>query len=62
MRVTNNQQIKDLFKDSKVSLPIEKLDRIDKLDKIIDLLKGIYDLQVKKPVPAATGSYYSRKH
>ena len=36
MRVTNNQQIKDLFKDSKVSLPIEKLDRIDKkLDKII---------------------------
>ena len=62
MRVTNNQQIKDLFKDSKVSLPIEKLDRIDKLDKIIDLLKGIYDLQAKKPVPAATGSYYSRKH
>ena len=59
MRVTNNQQIKDLFKDSKVSLPIEKLDRIDKkLDKIIDLLKGIYDLQAKKPVPAVTGSYY----
>ena len=57
MRVTNNQQIKDLFKDSKVSLPIEKLDRIDKkLDKIIDLLKGIYDLEAKKPVPAATGS------